>query len=346
MTPQKAFLQAIVENPDDDTPRLVYADWLEEHGQAERAEFIRVQCQMFHLPGSPSLMSRSPTLGDVCLTDPRVHFLLRREGELIYAFRRKWVEELPRLDGLTWSAFERGFLVSIEARSWRAFAVNAPDLFAAAPIQDVRLPCGPRSIEQLSQSPHLARLRTLDLSGKSIGSTGLEILTRSPYLNRLRTLVLNSSGVGPMSATVLSGSSTLKALHCLYLVNNLIGDQGAEALANSENLPGLAVLYLNGNQIGDDGARALAQRTGLPNLLWLDLSRNQITETGTAALIDSPRLDGLKRLALWGNPLEGAAAHTLRQRFGDRVTLGRYPPLDPMVRLHFDLHEELASRPG
>jgi uncharacterized protein (TIGR02996 family) len=27
----------------DDTPRLVYADWLSEHGQPERAELIRVQ---------------------------------------------------------------------------------------------------------------------------------------------------------------------------------------------------------------------------------------------------------------------------------------------------------------
>jgi uncharacterized protein (TIGR02996 family) len=28
----------------DDTPRLIYADWLEDHGQPELAEFIRVQC--------------------------------------------------------------------------------------------------------------------------------------------------------------------------------------------------------------------------------------------------------------------------------------------------------------
>jgi uncharacterized protein (TIGR02996 family) len=50
----EAFLQAIIESPDDDTPRLVYADWLEEHGQAERAAFIRVQCELARLPeGDP-----------------------------------------------------------------------------------------------------------------------------------------------------------------------------------------------------------------------------------------------------------------------------------------------------
>lgn len=35
-----AFLRAIVDNPDDDTPRLVFADWLMEHGETEEAERI------------------------------------------------------------------------------------------------------------------------------------------------------------------------------------------------------------------------------------------------------------------------------------------------------------------
>ena len=37
------LLKAILDNPDDDAVWLVYADWLEEHGQSARAEFIRVQ---------------------------------------------------------------------------------------------------------------------------------------------------------------------------------------------------------------------------------------------------------------------------------------------------------------
>lgn len=39
------FLSAILANPDDDQPRLVAADWLEEQGNA-RGEFIRVQCEI------------------------------------------------------------------------------------------------------------------------------------------------------------------------------------------------------------------------------------------------------------------------------------------------------------
>ena len=39
-----ALLAAVASDPDDDLPRLVYADWLDEHGEADRAEFIRLQC--------------------------------------------------------------------------------------------------------------------------------------------------------------------------------------------------------------------------------------------------------------------------------------------------------------
>lgn len=49
MTPDEtAFLRAIREAPDDNTARLVYADWLDDHGttdqQKARAEWIRLTC--------------------------------------------------------------------------------------------------------------------------------------------------------------------------------------------------------------------------------------------------------------------------------------------------------------
>src|SRR5262249_1548633 len=46
---EQAFLDDIRDNIDDDTPRLVYADWLDDHGQSDRAEFIRRQCQFAQL---------------------------------------------------------------------------------------------------------------------------------------------------------------------------------------------------------------------------------------------------------------------------------------------------------
>ncbi len=43
MNEREALLRAVCENPDEDTPRLVFADWLQENGDEARAEFIRVQ---------------------------------------------------------------------------------------------------------------------------------------------------------------------------------------------------------------------------------------------------------------------------------------------------------------
>jgi uncharacterized protein (TIGR02996 family) len=45
MTDRDALLNAVIADPDDDTPRLIFADWCDEHGEPDRAEFVRVQCR-------------------------------------------------------------------------------------------------------------------------------------------------------------------------------------------------------------------------------------------------------------------------------------------------------------
>src|SRR5262245_28794428 len=47
-----SFLQAIRADPADDGARLIYADWLEDDGEAELAEFIRLQISLDGLPRS------------------------------------------------------------------------------------------------------------------------------------------------------------------------------------------------------------------------------------------------------------------------------------------------------
>jgi uncharacterized protein (TIGR02996 family) len=37
MTDDEAFFRAIVDKPDDDAPRLIYADWLDERGDPTTA---------------------------------------------------------------------------------------------------------------------------------------------------------------------------------------------------------------------------------------------------------------------------------------------------------------------
>src|SRR5690349_5354630 len=102
MTSEAAdLLAAVLADPEDDAPRLVYADWLDENGQPERAAFIRLQVEAARLPGF----------------DPCRDVLGRRAVRLFDRHGADWVAELPRLDGITWAGFERGFPRAVVARS-------------------------------------------------------------------------------------------------------------------------------------------------------------------------------------------------------------------------------------
>ena len=96
-----AFLAAICANPADDTPRLVYADWLDEHGQPERAEFVRVQCELARLEaacvcpplGPPEGGVRLARLCDSCAANVRRLDALRgREADLLAAHGYDFLE--------------------------------------------------------------------------------------------------------------------------------------------------------------------------------------------------------------------------------------------------------------
>jgi uncharacterized protein (TIGR02996 family) len=50
LSEHEAFLRAIFDNPDEYTNRLVYADFLDEHDLALRAEVIRLQCELARMP--------------------------------------------------------------------------------------------------------------------------------------------------------------------------------------------------------------------------------------------------------------------------------------------------------
>lgn len=60
-----ALIQAVVENPDDHEPRLVFADWLEENGEPDRAESARLYCRLVK-----------------CLDAPASEYLARQRHEL------------------------------------------------------------------------------------------------------------------------------------------------------------------------------------------------------------------------------------------------------------------------
>src|SRR5438309_7067053 len=110
MSDRDALLAAIREAPRDDAPRLIYADWLDEHGEADLAEFIRVQIEIEpfrRLAGDLDRWRRAVI--DLHLNDPvpadfppewqRYAELARREHELYEAHRWEWLGPLGMLDG-------------------------------------------------------------------------------------------------------------------------------------------------------------------------------------------------------------------------------------------------------
>jgi uncharacterized protein (TIGR02996 family) len=63
LTKHDSLLQTIVDEPADDSIRLIYADWLEDHGQEDRAGFIRARVELARLeesdPRYPEVLARS-----------------------------------------------------------------------------------------------------------------------------------------------------------------------------------------------------------------------------------------------------------------------------------------------
>lgn len=65
MSDEAAFLEALTANPADDTARLVYADWLDEHDQPQKAEYLRAVAALADQPdlSANDLAARTAALG-------------------------------------------------------------------------------------------------------------------------------------------------------------------------------------------------------------------------------------------------------------------------------------------
>ena len=147
MPDDPAFVRAVAERPEDDAPRLIYADVLEESGEEAkqaRAEFIRVQIEKHHLQPHT----------------PRWNELWRRDSALL-DWARRWRAELPPLPGITWGGFRRGFLDKIET-SGDLYAAHGTVIHAHIPVRDLFLGnLTTAQAETIGQNPDLVVVRNL-----------------------------------------------------------------------------------------------------------------------------------------------------------------------------------------
>lgn len=134
-----ALLQAILDEPDADDVRLIYADWLQDQGQDLRAEFIRVQIEMHGTLCSsdpePQEVERTPYSMYCNSTDCRHCELDRRADKL--CTNAKWLPAVAYAKGTGRRAlyWRRGFLHGIEA----PFAFLTQHLPALVREQPVKL---------------------------------------------------------------------------------------------------------------------------------------------------------------------------------------------------------------
>ena len=142
---------AICEHPAEDTPRLVYADWLQENGRPERAEFIRLQCEAWGLtPAYPTLAAART-----------------RASELEKANRDQWFDEVPTILGVErGDLFVRGFIDTARTLAMHDVRLTVRAAFAAAPLRHLTVTTlRPGQLAHLLDCPQLGRLATLNLPG-------------------------------------------------------------------------------------------------------------------------------------------------------------------------------------
>jgi uncharacterized protein (TIGR02996 family) len=286
MTEHAAFLNAVMERPDDDLPRLVYADYLEEAGDVERAEFIRVQLELSNSeednPDRPWLEYRAEELS---------------KGHAEWRLPIRGIQR-----------FQRGFVESMATTA--DWLIAAGPVLHLAPVRELRVINADNSIAALAQVPGLDRIETLDLRNNSFGTrdrlarflelaplgkmTGLlllnnqlwsddiAVLVRSPRAAQLRALDLSGNAIGNAGVEILAAAQRLSGLRRLVIrsddldYRDRINVAGARSLAASPVLDELRTLSMGGQLIGEDGIAALAASLRLPNLETIDAAFNRV----------------------------------------------------------------------
>lgn len=327
---EASLLEAIWATPDDDAPRLVYADFLTERGDP-RGELIQVECALERaLPFSERWWS------------------LRSERQSLWTAHHATWSATPL--GSVDRGYHRGFGVEATLSAERFIELKGALDLPTPAISRLTLHSGtPARLETIVQSKWLTRYEHLEirsnLSHSPLSTPGAKALA-SAALPALRSLSAITCRFGPMAAKALAKAPWLAQLERLSLTNNSLGVKGIAALVASplkvrrlslsstfvdgadEALrllaawPGLAhveVLSLAANRsLGDEGLRALAGSPHAKALRALDVSGGRITEVGIRAVLELPRLEAMN--VQRATPLEPELAQALKTRFGPNCT--------------------------
>jgi uncharacterized protein (TIGR02996 family) len=323
MTEHDALLAAVIAAPADDLPRLVYADWVEEHGEPDRAAFIRgqielartppwepfaVRCRHFHaddLDTGRRWLDRLPDLGD--------WWYVRWDDRHAYRRGFGWglaVEQPPALVGAGNAVFAaapvgRLALSSATLDDWRAFA-RRPWLARVTDITFAGLNSPNEPAAVLGESPFATGLRDLTFDRSDIPGMPevLERLMRSPVGPRLTGLHFTHGCefVEDMIDALAAGPAPPRLDRLSYPAANL-DRHSLKRLLDLPVVPSLTFLRLTRNWLGVEGAKVVADAPALAGVADLDLSRCALEAPAIAELVATTRLTNLRRLDLNRNTI-------------------------------------------
>lgn len=264
------LIDAILGAPDDDGPRLVYADWLSQHGDP-RGEFIQLQCTLGRtIFGSLNGVSKTGK------RPAEVKALKLRELELLKKYEKQWLEGIRFFREWQW---HRGFISSITGKA--ADFLQGAQALSRVPLEAAELTGyvpGLRAAMGATQ-PHLT-LRALDFRLNRLTAKTAGVLSM-PFFSRLRQLSLGENDFSdPASIRPLAA---LTRLERLSLSATGLAPAGLEALAAAPFFPQLTHLVLGMNERLD--ASVVELLAGARKLEWLDLSRLNLDDRAAEALL-------------------------------------------------------------
>jgi uncharacterized protein (TIGR02996 family) len=192
LTHDDAFLRAIIEEPDDDLPRLAYTDWLEENDRAGWAELIRVQIELEPIR--------------FAIDRPRVRELLAQEEMLLHRHQDAWLgptvlalqAERTRSyhPGLYGPFFRRG-VPEVAAVSLDVLLGHGGELLAAHPtIHELAVFDMQRRGAELAQCELLDRVATLEVADWVLEEDAVALLASPHFRNRPTVRVWDGSDDG------------------------------------------------------------------------------------------------------------------------------------------------------
>lgn len=288
---ETVFLDEIAATPGDETPVLIYADWLAEQDDPatrSRGEFLRLESVLKR--GKPGA----------------------QRADMEWQARQLWWDHIedwlgPLYDAVDHFRYERG-LLSVEVSS-ASLADMHPEELAATPAWGWLRHVGVRkggleALAQLSELPRPRYLASLDIGRKTVADAAeeLPLLLGMPILQDLRELNLAENGLSEVGCTQLGRWTGAASLRALVLRKNEITSVGVRSLLDSPHLGALEELDLAFNFIQADGARELCNTASVPRLKRLDVSYNHVDWHDVAAL--------QKRFG------DGVQAYPSRQNYG------------------------------